>query len=317
MSVYILGVRSGSTAGSGSTGTVTKAPASWSNAKLISSAGEVSLTSDSLDILEEFTGLGPAPRTVNFDVPLGLPGSVPVAARPVRDEQRTISGALYVRGDTPRDRADIMSQALQVLCPPDDSQVRFQLSRGEDLVYTDGYAEFDTGDWEATAAWDHIAILGMTMQCPSPYWSGTLRTLTLGQSTAGAFFPVFPLGLAPASALGAASTITTSGDVPTWPTVTWTGPGTALEFETSAGTWRIEGTVAGGEVVTVRLDPLSGLAGDLRVEGPDGSSWWSNLVQRGLRPLAPGTETATITVEGLGAATTVEVAWRPLWRDVP
>lgn len=318
MSIYVLGVRT--PAGPATPGRqITPVPATWSGAKVSSSVGEVYLAGD-VDILLELTGLGPAPRSANFATALGLPGQQAVRQRPVIDDARRIVGPLHIRGADARERADTQAALLSVLCPPDDSPVTFSLFRGEKAVSTEGWAQFEQGSWEAAAAYDEVAIVQLDLACPSPYWLGEQKSWIFAPDSSAAFFPILPVALAPTRTFGVGSTLVTDGDVPAWPEVRWLGPGTTLTFTTSRGTWEIDATadpLGSGETAVVRTDPASGLAGDLRVEGPGGESWWKYLTQRGLRPLTPGEEQVQVDVTGGDANTRVEVLWRPVWRDIP
>lgn len=317
MTVYVLGVR-GTSAPDGGTG-AGAVTYSYSHAELTSSEGTVVLGTPDLDILMELQGLGPAPRTVQMNTALGLPGKVINRRRPVVDSERRITGPLYIRGETAAARAALQSEVLRILAPPDDSGVTFSIFRGEEKVSTTGWAAFDTGSWEVEASHDAAAIVTLDLICPDSYWSGATRTWSLTPTVAAAFFPILPATITTRAGLGDAVEIATGGDVPTWPTLVWSGPGSALEFETEHGTWRLDLDTAltAGQTVTVRTDPRAQHDGLLRIEGPSGESYWEYLTQRGLRPLAPGTETIMVTVEDSTSSTSVDLSWAPRWRDVP
>lgn len=173
-----------------------------------------------------------------------------------------------------------------------DRMVRGYLREGLDGDFGDGFY----GSWQT---------LGLTFECPDPWWLGPERTQTLQINPGAKPFisdtvPFFPVVLAESFAQGE-WTITVEGDTDVWPTWEITGPGTDLLIEGPTDRIFIKGEFRADAGAT-RIDTGSG-----RIS-PD--RWADVSLDSRLFALRPGNNTISVSLAGATTATTVRLVWR-------
>lgn len=284
---------------------------------LTSSRGSVQLQGG-YEAIEGWTGLGPTERKVNRRRPLGINGAVVDRQRPTTRSERVMEGPVHVEAPSAVERARLARHLLDVLSPLDESPVTFsaRVDTGE-VVTGECWAEFSGDDeWQARAAWDLTATLGLRLVFPDFRLFGQRRAARQGGSSGAVpFFPLLPLVISESSSFGQPFRLDVGGDLAVHAVWTWTGPGTKLVVSNAAGrSWGLDLTAApllAGQKVVVTTDPRAATLGQKRLLGPGGVDYYRYLTPRSLFPLAPGQDTVTLDVLGDGVGTEVLVEWRP------
>lgn len=158
------------------------------------------------------------------------------------------------------------------------------------------------------------ASLGQTtlaFRAADPYWQDALESSLIAtiDSTAFTWFPFPPLVLG-SSDVFAAATITVSGDVDAWPTITTTGPGTELTVtnQTTGRSWRLTGSIGAGSQLVVDHRP------GRKSARLDGVNVFGRLTDESvLFPLVPGANRISIAFAAATAQSRVAFAWRNRW----
>lgn len=173
-----------------------------------------------------------------------------------------------------------------------DRMVRGYLREGLDGDFGDGFY----GSWQT---------LGLTFECPDPWWFGPEQTMTLQINPGSKPFlsesvPFFPVVIAQSFAQGEWS-IDVDGDGEVYPTWEITGPGSDLLIESDAGRIFIAGEFR-ADAGVFRIDTGSGRM------TPD--RWNDANLGINLFPLQPGNNTVGVSLAGATTATTVRLVWR-------
>jgi phage-related protein len=161
---------------------------------------------------------------------------------------------------------------------------------------------------------EEYPMLGLTtlaFRAADPYWADATESSLVAtiSSTAFTWFPFLPLVLG-ASDVFAAATITNTGDVDAWPTITVAGPGTDLNVanQTTGQAWHFTGDILTGSTLVVDHRPGRKSA---RLDGAnafgrltDGSVLW---------PLVPGPNRISIGFASATTASQVSFTWRNRW----
>lgn len=258
--------------------------------------------------LQGSTGLGVAPVLVDKSDRLGGDGSI---LRGVRYGDREVFIPLMVQQPSTGDLSLWRRQLNRLLAPvsgnPEASLVEVRIqdpATGTDRmirgVYTGGMeGDFGPdfgGDWQT---------LGVTFDCPDPWWLGPERLRTLRLAPGSKPFlsqtvPFFPVILAPSSVLGEWD-VDIEGDGEVWPSWEITGPGRDLKIESGKDRIFIEGDLAAGETVLIQTRP--------RRITPVGM-WGRTSLDSTLFPLKPGSNHIKASMVNASAETTIRLVWR-------
>lgn len=144
-----------------------------------------------------------------------------------------------------------------------------------------------------------------------PYWLENLEhSVTVAQgSTITHWFPFLPLVLGASDAF-AVFTVTVTGDVPSWPVVTVTGPGQDVTAQnlTTGLSWTVTGSVPDGSVLTVDTRP------GFKAVTQDGVNAFPRLAPgSSLWPLVPGPNRVQLSMALTSLASSAAFAWRNQW----
>jgi len=172
-----------------------------------------------------------------------------------------------------------------------DRMIRGYLREGLDGDFGDGFY----GYWQT---------LGLTFECPDPWWLGPEQTMDLQVNPGVKPFisttsPFFPVQLAQSTVLGKFQ-VDIQGAGPVLPTWEIIGPGSDLVISNGTDVIEISGSFAAGTVTTI--DTASG-----RIT-PD--RWPNVSLASRLFPLEPGPQTLTVTLVGATVDTLVRLTYR-------
>lgn len=248
------------------------------------------------------TGLGLAPVSIASSERLAGDGSI---VRGVRYDQREVYIPLFMEAAS-SGGLSVMRRELTALLAPhrgpvevriedpatgSDRMVRGYLRDGLDGDFGDGFH----GAWQT---------LGLTFECPDPWWLGPERTAEFRINPGSKPFlsdtvPFFPVILSESAVVGEFEVdVQGEGDVfPVWEIV---GPGTDLVLSNGTDFIEISGDFAAGTVT--RIDTGAG-----RIT-PD--RWADVSLRSRLFPLRPGRQTITATMVGATTDTLIRLTYR-------
>ena len=252
-------------------------------------------------------GLGIAPVEIADSARLGGDGSI---VRGVRYGKREVFIPLLAEMGSTGDLHEWRRSLNRLLAPTpgdpsgslvdvtidDPSTGTSRMIRG---IYTGGL-EGDFGD-DYRGTWQ---TLGLTFDCPDPWWLGPerLRTLQVAPGTKpfiSQTVPFFPVVLAPSNVVGAWD-IEIRGDGEVWPSWEVVGPGRDLLIESGSDRIFIEGEFPADS--TVLIDSQNG-----RII-PD--RWDDVSLDSTLFPLAPGNHQIKVSMVGADENTLVRLVYR-------
>ncbi|WP_341856439.1 phage tail domain-containing protein [Brachybacterium sp. GPGPB12] len=172
-----------------------------------------------------------------------------------------------------------------------DRMIRGYYREGLDGDFGDGFH----GSWQT---------LGLTFECPDPWWLGPEQTVELRVNPGSKPFlsdtvPFFPVILAQSTVQGRFD-VTIEGDGPVWPAWEVLGPGTDLVI--ARGTDRIEIAGTFSPTSPVLIDTAAG-----RIT-PD--RWADTSLRSRLFSLDPGQQSLTVTLVSATPATLVRLTYR-------
>lgn len=248
------------------------------------------------------TGLGLAPVTL---ASTDRPGGDGTVVRGVRYDQREVFLPIRMKAATVADLTGMRRALMRLLAPhlgPVDIRVQ-DPATGTDRTIHGYYTDGLSGDFGAGfhGTWQ---TLGLTFQCPDPWWLGEERVTTFAVNPGVKPFlsqtvPFFPVLLAQSTVQGRFE-VTVHGDGPAYPVWEVTGPGEDLIISDGTSEIRINGNFPAGQVT--RIDTREG-----RIV-PD--RWASTTVTSRLFPLQPGRSVLTVTMAGASVDTTVRLSYR-------
>ena len=257
---------------------------------------------DSVLHLYGSTGLGVAPVSVESSPRLTGDGSV---VRGVRYDSREVYLPLFLESETVGGLSEVRRRLNRLLAPhlgpvdvrvvdpatDTDRMIRGYYTEGLDGDFGDGFH----GTWQT---------LGLTFECPDPWWLGPERVKSLQVNPGSKPFlsesePFFPVVLAESVVQGDWS-VAVEGDGPVFPVWEVTGPGTDLRIIRGDDRIEIDGEVRAGE--TLRIDTGAG-----RIT-PD--RWDDVSLRSRLFPLTPGTNHLNVSMVGATEDTIVRLVYR-------
>ena len=257
---------------------------------------------DSVLHLYGSTGLGVAPVSVESSPRLTGDGSV---VRGVRYDSREVYLPLFLESETVGGLSEVRRRLNRLLAPhlgpvdvrvvdpatDTDRMIRGYYTEGLDGDFGDGFH----GTWQT---------LGLTFECPDPWWLGPERVKSLRVDPGSKPFlsesePFFPVVLAESVVQGDWS-VAVEGDGPVFPVWEVTGPGTDLRIIRGDDRIEIDGEVRAGE--TLRIDTAAG-----RIT-PD--RWDDVSLRSRLFPLTPGANRLNVSMVGATEDTIVRLVYR-------
>ena len=248
------------------------------------------------------TGLGLAPVSIESSDRLTGDGSI---VRGVRYGTREVFIPLLMEAESVG-ALSLMRRELTRLLAPHSGMVDVRIedpATGTDRMIRGYFREGLEGDFGDGfhGAWQ---TLGLTFECPDPWWLGPERTRTLQLNPVVKDFlsdttPFFPVILAE-SVVQDEWTIEVEGDADVWPTWEVTGPGTDLLIESDDARIFIAGTFLAGQVT--RIDTAAG------VISPD--RWADTSLDSRLFPLRAGVNTLRVSMVNATVDTTVRLVWQ-------
>jgi hypothetical protein len=170
---------------------------------------------------------------------------------------------------------------------------------------------YDAGLDELEETFPNVNVATLLFRAAWPYWQegSELSQIVTPGSAVRRWFPFLPLVLGASDAFGIFN-VTNDGDVPAWPVVTATGPGTDLTVtnETTGDSWTVAGAIAAGSQVVVDTRP------GRKTAYLDGANAFSRLTPTSeLWPLAPGVNQVQVSFALTSAASVISFAWRRQW----
>ncbi len=155
-------------------------------------------------------------------------------------------------------------------------------------------------------------VLVFRTTTPDPFWNDvddTVHTYAIGDL--GLWMPFPPIAVITQDVLSS-PTIVNDGDKEAWPVWTIAGPADSVALaNTSTGrSLRVAQSVADGDTLTIDTRP-----GVKTVLDQDGMSAFALLdeINDDLFPLAVGTNTIDVSLEGATLSSSVSIAWRRRW----
>lgn len=247
-------------------------------------------------------GLGLAPVAVASSEHLSGDGST---VRGVRYGAREVFLPLLVEAGSTAELTAIRRDLMRLLAPhlgPVDIRI-VDPSTGTDRLIRGYYTSGLSGEFGADfhGSWQ---TLGLTFDCPDPWWLGDEHTTTFRVNPGVKPFlsntvPFFPMVLAQSTVIGRFE-VDIAGDGEAYPVWEVTGPGEDLIISDGVSEVRIDGMFKPGEVV--RIDTRDG-----RIT-PD--RWADVPVDSRLFALQPGRSVLTVTMVGASEDTTVLLSYR-------
>lgn len=253
------------------------------------------------------TGLGLAPVEVSKSSRLAGDGSI---VRGVRYADREVFIPLFVEQPSTGDLSLWRRELNRLLAPAsgdpggslvdvrveDPATGTVRIARG---IYTGGLeGDFGSdfyGNWQT---------LGVTFECPDPWWLGPERTQTLQVDPGSKPFlsdsvPFFPIILGSSTVVGEFD-VPIEGDGEVWPVWEITGPGTDLLIQRGDERIFIAGEFPAGDVTRIQTRP--------RRITPD--RWDDVSLDSTLFSLQPGQNRIHITMVGATPETLVRLVWQ-------
>ena len=247
------------------------------------------------------TGLGLAPVDIKSSERLSGDGSI---ARGVRYGARDVYVPLLLSGtelsvaEARRDLTRLLAPHLGMV----DVRIQDPVT-GTDRMIRGYLREGMEGDFGSDfgRSWHR---LGLTFECPDPWWLGPEQTVELRVNPGVKPFlsdtvPFFPVILAQSVVQGQFD-VEISGDGPVWPAWEVLGPGTDLVIARGEDLIEIGGDFSPDEPVLI--DTAAG-----RI-APD--RWADTSLRSRLFALNPGRQTITVTLVSATEDTLVRVTWR-------
>lgn len=234
--------------------------------------------------------------------------------RGVRYTDREVYLPLLLEADTVQELNQVRQQMYGLMAPDlGPVEVQVEIPQTEDIepefrsIYgylTDGlngdFGDGYHGVWQT---------LGLTFDCPDPWWLGPEKTQTLQIAPGMKPFisdtvPFFPVVLAESFAQGE-WTIPVDGDADVWPTWQVTGPGTDLIIQ------------RGTERIFIKGD-FRADAGVLKIDTERGRMTpdrWADLsLDSRLFPLRAGNNPIKVTLANATVDTFIRLVWRERYR---
>ena len=248
------------------------------------------------------TGLGIAPVSVASSERLSGDGSI---VRGVRYDSREVFIPLLLESSSAVGLSELRRDLNARLAPhlgPVEIRVQDEASGSDRMIrgYYKGGLEGDFGSgfhgrWQT---------LGLTFECPDPWWLGPEQTVELRINPGSKPFisqsvPFFPVMLAQSTVMGQFQ-VDVHGAGPVLPTWEIVGPGTDLVISNGRDFLEVAGVFANDSVTVI--DAASG-----RIT-PD--RWADVSLRSRLFALKPGPQTLTVTLVGATADTLVRLTYR-------
>jgi len=157
----------------------------------------------------------------------------------------------------------------------------------------------------------NVNPVALVFRAAWPYWlDAAEQSQSVAQgSTVTHWFPFLPLILGASDAF-AVFTVNITGDVPSWPVVTVTGPGqdATVQNLTSGLSWTVSGALNAGQHLTVDTRP------SFKSVSIDGVNAFPRLTPASaLWPLLPGQNRIQVSLALTSPASLVSFAWRNQW----
>ena len=248
------------------------------------------------------TGLGLAPVSIASSERLAGDGSI---VRGVRYDSREVFIPLYVEAPSTGELSAVRRDLTALLAPHrgpvevriedpttgSDRMIRGYLREGLDGDYGDGFH----GSWQT---------LGLTFECPDPWWLGPERLVSLRVNPGSKPFlsetvEFFPVVLAQSVVVGEFE-VTIDGAGPVLPSWEVVGPGEDLRISNGTDVIEIDGEFEAGtstviNVATGRITP---------------DRWADTSLRSRLFALEPGRQTLTVSLVGATPDTVVRLVYR-------
>ena len=149
---------------------------------------------------------------------------------------------------------------------------------------------------------------------PDPWWYGDERSVDVGLGAGTAFFPIFPLTLAPSNVQGQFTIDLSDTDAPTYPTWTITGPGSTLVLTntTTGRSIQVNTTLNPGDTMVITTSP-----GAQSVRRGDGTNLMGSVTgDPALWPLIEDVNTVTATLTGATTDSHISGVYRPRYAGI-
>lgn len=284
---------------------------------LVTQAGDIislnDLATSGYEVLDGVLGLDMPPTTLYADAAPALDGAI---ARGARYEPRDVFLPIFVQAQdryTLRTRVQRLHRAFLTNVGGSPTPLALQINQPDGTARTckvlyAGGAEGNKGKGQFGITWQKIFV---TLRAPDP-WLYALNAIatTFSQGSGTNFFPLLPIHLN-SNRLGTV-TINNPGDVDSYPTWVWTGPGTALT---------LTNVLTGRSIVLTKTLGTSGTGADVvtivtrrgaqQIVDGAGTNLWAYAPGADLWPLLPGPQTCTVSVAGATTATSVVLSYTP------
>jgi len=233
----------------------------------------------------------------------------------VQTKPRIIEFPVLLTGNSRNDFLDRMAYLARHLDPNlGDGVIRYTRPNGQARQITcraNGVFS-DSTDTDFYGPSGNLLVL--RFKAFEPFWYPTTPTeASYGVSAAGAFFPIFPLEVAP-DGLSGGATLNNPGDAPAWPIWTITGPGSDFALINNTTGYRLDmstTSITAGQTLVIDTRPgyKTAEVGGVSVfdEVDSTSTFW---------PLVVGNNVVELQLTGATGETLVEVAFYPPYNSV-
>lgn len=248
------------------------------------------------------TGLGVAPVSMASSERLSGDGSI---VRGVRYDSREVFIPLLLESSSVGGLSELRRDLNARLAPhlgPVDIRVQDEASGSDRIIrgYYKGGLEGDFG----TGFHGRWQTLGLTFECPDPWWLGSEQTTELRINPGSKPFistivPFFPVTLAQSTVQGTFQ-VDIGGAGPVWPVWEIVGPGEDLTISNGRDVLEVGGNFTAGSLT--RIDTATGQI------TPD--RWTDVSLASRLFQLEPGPQTLTVSLGSATADTLVRLTYR-------
>lgn len=278
--------------------------------RLVSSAGQVTLSEDPYGMLDDPQGLTGVAFEPDLATSPSFDGAVLRSERPIVGQLDLLLPVIITTRDAQAAAAAAAEIRRVMGLYVEDSRVEVVLSDASTRTLRVRRWQDSSDSWHPMTWVHEWRKLPLRLRALDPWWSGDPRSITWVPAEAGgSFFPILPVRLSASAVLGEENPVQVGGDIDTWPTWTFAGPFDSVTVTRGDGlSFSVDEPLGVGETLTVKTDPReSG-----RVWHSSDGNWWQYLSPGSqLFPLRAVGDAVEVAAVASGAGTSVSVQWSP------